>query len=212
MNGSLNSMDDGVGSMLSDYPKSVSLRNGQQVLLRQMQVEDESRLNEFFSQLTPEDRLYLKEDVTDPAVIHRWVENLDFERVIPILAFLDDRIIGDASLHRNRFGWSKHVGELRMVIHPKYQGLGLGSRLAREMFFLALKLRLEKVMVQMPEEQVSAVQVFTRLGFHQEAILKKQVVDTKGYKHNLVIMSQNINEFWNRLQDLFDECNKDRSV
>lgn len=197
--------------MFGEYPKSITLRNEQKILIRIMDRDDESRLLDFFRELSPGDRLYLKEDVTDPRVIRRWVENLDFDHVIPILAVADDRIVGDATLHRNPIGWSKHVAELRLVTHPEYRCLGLGEQLAREIFFLALKLRLDKVIAQMMEIQESAVQVFERLGFHREALLKDHVMDTNGDKHNLIIMSQDINNFWRRIQDLFEEELKVRS-
>ncbi len=197
--------------MFAEYPKTIALLKGQKATIRQMVKEDEEDLRNFFLSLSPEDRFYLKEDVTHPEVIHRWAENLDYDHVIPLLAIYDGKIIGDATLHRNQFGWSKHVGEIRIVTHPEFRRMGLGCHLAREIFFLALKLKLDKVIAQMMEDQTSAIHVFSRLGFEQEAILKDHVVDGKDVKHNLVIMSQNIVDFWRRIQDVFEESAKVRS-
>ncbi|MEW6237735.1 MAG: GNAT family N-acetyltransferase [Candidatus Omnitrophota bacterium] len=197
--------------MFSDYPKNAVLRDNQKVVIRQMVKEDEKELYEFFRAIGPEEAPYLKEDVTDPKVIHRWAETLDYDHVIPILAVSNGKIVGDATLHRNKFGWSRHVGEIRIVTHPSFRRKGLGTLLAREIFFLALKLKLDKVVAQMLEEQKSAVQVFTRLGFAEEALLKEQVIDIRGNKHNLLIMSQNIVDFWRRIQDMFEESANIRS-
>ncbi len=197
--------------MFSDYPKSVILRDEQSIIIRQMVKTDEKELLNFFRELAPEDLHYLKEDVTNPGVIHRWAETLDYKHVIPILSISDGKIVGDATLHRNCFGWSQHVGEIRIVTHPSFRRKGLGSLLAREIFFLALKLKLDKVVAQMMEEQKSAIQVFSRLGFQQEALLKDHVTDLQGNKHNLIIMSQSIVEFWRRIQDLFEETVKIQS-
>ncbi len=197
--------------MFAEYPKTVTLRDEKPVVVRQMVKTDEKGLLEFFQSLSPEELHYLKEEVTNPTVIHKWAENLDYEHVIPILAVVDDRIVGDATLHRNRFGWSQHVGEIRIVTHPTYRRKGLGSILAREIFFLALKLKLDKVVAQMMEEQEAASSVFARLGFQQEALLKDHVTDIKGKKHNLVIMSQSIVDFWRRIQDLLEESVKIQS-
>ncbi|MGA1872519.1 MAG: hypothetical protein ACMUHY_02510, partial [Thermoplasmatota archaeon] len=43
--------------------------------------------------------------------------------------------IGDATLHRAKFGWFRHVGEIRLVTHPDYRRKGLGLLLAKEIFF-----------------------------------------------------------------------------
>ncbi|RJP35038.1 MAG: N-acetyltransferase [Candidatus Omnitrophota bacterium] len=201
-------MGEDLLQMFADYPKTVKLRDEQPIVVRQMVKTDEKELLEFFKSITLEDYHYLKEDVTNPEVIHRWADNLDYEHVVPILAIDDGKIVGDATLHRNRFGWSQHVGEIRIVTHPAYRRKGLGSLLAREIFFLALKLKLDKVVAQMMEEQQSAMHVFSRLGFHQEALLKDHVTDIKGKKHNLIIMSQSIVDFWRRIQDLFEESVK----
>ena len=194
--------------MFSEYPKTVTLRDGLPVIFRPMDKTDEKELLNFFCTIGPEERHYLKEDVTNPNVIRRWAETLNYDHVIPMLAVYDGKIIGDATLHRTRFGWSQHVGEIRLVTHPAYRRKGLGSLLAREIFFLALKLKLDKVVAQMMEEQQSAVQVFSRLGFQQEAVLKDYVTDIQGEKHDLIIMSQSIVEFWHRIQDLIAESVK----
>jgi len=187
--------------MFEDYPKHAALRNGQTITLRPMVREDEEKLLGFFRRLAPEDRLFLKDDVTDQKVVHSWAENLDYGRVIPILALHEDRIIGDATLHRNRHGWSTHVGEIRLVTDVDYRRQRLGRLLAREIFFLALVLKLEKVVALMMEDQPGAVRVFKAMGFEQEAVLKNHVKDLEGKLHNLIIMSQDVVGFWQRIED-----------
>ena len=197
--------------MLEDYPKHATLRSGQTITLRPMVREDEEELHDFFRRLAPEDRLFLKDDVTDPKVIHSWAESLDYNRVIPILAEHEERIIGDATLHRSRYGWSTHVGEIRLVTDPTFRHQRLGRILAREIFFLALVLKLDKVVAQMMEDQAGAVHVFAALGFEQEAVLKNYVRDLEGKHHNLIIMSQDVIGFWRRIEDHIADAMADRS-
>jgi len=189
-------------SVLGDYPKDGKLKDGQKVTLRPMVKEDEKALLTFFQGLPAEDQFFLKDDVTNPEVIHTWAENINYEQVIPILAVCDDRIVGDATLHRDKFGWSIHVGEIRIVTSPEFRKKGLGRVLAREIFFLALMLRLDKLVAQMAEEQEGALRVFGALGFEKEALLKNHVKDIRGEKHNLIIMSQEVASFWRKIQDL----------
>jgi RimJ/RimL family protein N-acetyltransferase len=197
--------------MFQDYPKRATLRDGTAITLRLMVREDEQKLLDFFRRMSPGDRLFLKDDVTDAKVIHAWAESLDYDRVIPILAEQENRIIGDATLHRTRYGWSTHVGEIRLVTDPEYRRQRLGRVLAREIFFLALMLKLDKVVAQMMEDQQAAVRVFTALGFEQEAVLKNHVRDLEGKYHNLVIMSQDVIGFWRRIEDHIANAMADRS-
>jgi RimJ/RimL family protein N-acetyltransferase len=196
---------------LRDYPKTAAVASGREVLLRPMVPEDERPLREFFLRLSPEDRLFLKDDVTDPAVVRQWAESLDYERVIPLLAVFGDRIVGDATLHRRAGGWSPHVAEIRVVVDSEWRGKGLGALLAREIFHLALSLKLEKVIALMMDSQRGAIEVFRALGFTQEAVLRNHARDQSGAKHDLVIMSEDVETFWRRLEDAIAESHRDRS-
>jgi hypothetical protein len=69
-----------------------------------MVKEDEQKLLKFFLGLPEEDRLFLKNDVTDPKVIESWAQKLNYEHVIPILAELDNRIIGSPPRIRDFVG------------------------------------------------------------------------------------------------------------
>jgi RimJ/RimL family protein N-acetyltransferase len=51
------------------------------------------------------------------------------------------------------------------------------------------------------EDQKSAIKAFERMGFKKEATLRKHVTDIEGKRRNLVIMSQDIEELWNTLED-----------
>jgi len=184
------------------YPKTFHLKDGTEVLLRLMEKEDFEDLLAFFRSLPEEDRMFLKEDVTDPAVVKRWVDSLDYETVLPILAIIGGKIVGDATLHMQTHGWMRHVGEIRMVVAREYQGKGIGTVLARELFFNAVRLGLAKIEAMVMEDQVGAIKALQRLGFKKEATLKDGVLDLKGKKHNLIILSHNTDELWKRMEDM----------
>ena len=197
--------------VLKLYPKEATLRNGQKVTLRLMTPADEAALLEFFRALPEKERLFLKEEVTNPEVIHRWAKNLNYNRVIPLIAVVGDRIIADAPLLMRSHGWSRHVGEFRMAVSPDYRRLGLGFLMAKELFFLALSLKLEKVMAETIEEQVAVVQILRSIGFEQEAVLKDHVKDLHGNLHNLLIMTHDVKSMWKKMEDLIGDSYSDHS-
>ena len=130
------------------------------------------------------------------------MEDIDYEKIIPILAFDGEKVIVDATLHRSAHGWSRHVGEIRMVTASGYRRRGLGLVLAKEIFLLAQLLGIEKVQAEMMDSQQGAIKVFETIGFQKEAVLNDYVKDLQGRKHNLVIMTQDISRLWERMDKM----------
>src|ERR1700756_1840598 len=75
------------------YPALSHTPTGVPLTLRPMLPTDQEALLDFFRRIAPEDRLYLKDDVTWPAVIARWAATLDYRRVLPLLALVEHTII-----------------------------------------------------------------------------------------------------------------------
>jgi len=181
---------------LKEYPKEVTLRDGSKVILRVVVKEDEEALYQFFKGMSKEDRLYLRDDVANREVISGWMENIDYDKVLPILAIDGDKIVADATLHKNPHGWMRHVGEIRMSVAGSYRGRGLARIIAAEIFQQAVGFGLDKLVAEMLTIQKNAQRVFTRLGFKEEAILKDHGMDAAGKKHDLIIMSNDVTTLW----------------
>jgi RimJ/RimL family protein N-acetyltransferase len=188
---------------LKHFPKQVQLRDGTPVTLRPMVRDDREALLDFCRRLSPEDRQFLKEDVARPETIEGWVRDLDYERVLPILAIHEGRVVGDATLHRQPHGWMRHVGEIRVVTDPFFRRRGLATVLAREIFYLALQAGLDKMVAEMVADQLAALKVFAKLGFQQEARLADHIIDLHGRKHDLVVLTTDIPALMAKMQETF---------
>ena len=197
--------------MPDSYPKTANLKDGTQVHLRLMKRTDGPKLLEFFRALPEEDRLFLKEDVTDKQVIDRWVDQLDYDRVLPVLAEIGDWIVGNATLHFQREGWSRHCGKIRCVVARDFQRKSLGTVLAREIFLHAVQKGLEMILAEMMDTQIGAIKAFQKIGFRQEATLSDVVTDIHGKKHGLVIMANNVGELWRTVGEQIEAMGMDRS-
>jgi len=186
------------------YPKLVTLKKGVELTVRPMVPTDEAALQAFFADLPLEDRQFLKEDVSNPAVIRRWCEELDYTNVLPILALTEEgQVAGNGTLHAHRYPWSKHVGEIRCVVAREWQHKGVGVVLCRELVANAQHGSFEKIVAKMAEDQDAARTVFERLGFHVEAVLKDHIVDLQGRKRNMVIMSSHLPKLSQQLEELY---------
>jgi RimJ/RimL family protein N-acetyltransferase len=186
--------------MAKEYPKEVKVKDGSTVVLRPFEKKDKDALFAFFQLLPESDRLFLKDNVTDPAVVERWASELNYEKVFPLLAWKGNEVVADATLHKNLGGWMKHVGTIRIVVAAAYQRKGLGAVLANELFLHALKSGLEKIVAEMMETQQGAKKVLEKLGFKQEAVFRGHVRDQIGIRHDLLVLTKDLEEFWANIQ------------
>ena len=187
--------------MLKDFPKEVTLKTGDVVTLRPMVMADEKKLLAFFTRLPEKDRLYLKHDVTDPTLIRSWAENINYDHVIPIIAEKGDQIIGDATLHRRTTDKPHAIGEIRIVTDKDFRRIGLGTRLAREIYFLALSRKMNQLVAEIVKDQEHVIETFQRLGFQHDTVIKNEAVDLHGKTHDIVVMIADVDALWNTIEE-----------
>jgi len=187
-------MDKLVEILINKYPNKVVLDDNSEVTIRPLHKGDETALSEFFKDLPLKERACLKEDVADPKVIEKWIYNLDYDSVLPVIADNNGKIIGDATLHFNPVGWTRHQGEIRLTTDVNYRGKGLGTRLAQDIIDIAKELGLEQLSIEMAPELQEAFYLFEKLGFKREAVLKGFIVDFDGNETDLVLMIKHLNE------------------
>ncbi len=187
---------------MKGFPKTVRLLDGSEAVLRLMVGDDAGALHAFFRNLPDESRLVLKEDVTNRAVVDAWARELDFGRALPILAISGEGVVGDATLHRRPHGWSRHVGEFRIVVAPQFRKRGLGSVLAKEVVRCAVDLGLEKLVCEIMEEQEALRKLLERAGFRTVARLRRFIKDIRGKHHDLLLLSNDVGKVWNSLGDM----------
>ena len=178
--------------MLTGYPKQVKLQTGTTVTIRPMVKEDTDKLHAFFSRVPREDRLFLRDDVSKREVIDEWARGLDYEKILPLLAEVGGNIVGDGTLHRRKFGWTGHVGKVRLVIDKDYRGKGLGTVLIQELIDIANKGGLELLVAEVMGVQTGAIAAFKSSGFEEEHVFYNHVKDQAGKEHNLVVMIKNL--------------------
>ena len=187
---------------LEGFPQDVSLRDGTPVTVRPLDGGEAPALLEFYRSLPEEDRLYLKDDVTNPDWLRRFVAAVESGEVVSLLAVRDRKVVAEATLYRPLHGWSRHVGEIRVSVAPALRRDGLGTTLARELVRLATHAGVEKLVIQVVENQVGARKMFRKLGFRQEAVLHGHVRDISGAKRNLILASSDVSHVWDAMEAL----------
>ena len=178
--------------MLEGFPKTVTLKNGAELTLRPMTRDDENDVSRFFGSLPRETTRFLRNDVTNRKVIAGWMHELNYEKTLPIIIEQGGRIVASASLHRQTFGWGRHLGEVRVVIDPAFQGRGLGGLLLEEVSRVGAGRGLKKLVARVVSTQDGVITAFERSGFHRVATLEKYVKDVKHHYADLAIMVKDL--------------------
>ena len=173
------------------YPRRVD-SGGSPVEIARMGAADRDALVAFVATLPAHDLLFLPRDIGHPKVVDAWVRALDSGDLTSLVASDGAAMVGCTAIFTDELSWSRHVGELRVLVSPAWRGKGLGRVLIQECFAQALELGLKKLVAQMTTDQRGAIAVFEELGFRAEALLSRHVADRSGTLHDLVLLSHDV--------------------
>ncbi len=167
------------------YPKQAALRDGRSVLIRPFQREDAEELHRFFHGLPPDIRRFAWDRIEQKALVQSWADNIDYDKVLPLLAFDRSRIVADASLHRREHGPLRLVGRIKWLLDPSFRGGGLGALLVNLLMDAARDRGLRHLTCMLISDlERDAIEVLTPLGF-QEYTIPGYGADPDGNAHDM---------------------------
>jgi L-amino acid N-acyltransferase YncA len=167
--------------------REVRLKDETLVVIRTLDRDDVDRSLVFFESLSPEDRAYLRRDVSTREVVEARIRATGPGIAERVVALVDGRIVADAALEFEPLAWKKHVAEVRLIVGSAYRRKGLGMLLARELYSVATDANIEEIVVRIMRPQIAARSIFRKLGF-QETVLANYVKDLDGHKQDLILM------------------------
>ena len=168
------------------FPQEAVLRDGRRVLIRPFNAHDTEELFEFFQRLPVEIRRLAWENVDDQSLIESWGRNIDYDRVMPLVAVNGQRIVADATLHRRERGPLRLVGRIKWLLDPAYRGQGLGVTLVNNLIAIAQGHGLRHLTCMLfPEQEEDAIQTLIELGF-EEHMIPDYGTDPDGNQYDMV--------------------------
>lgn len=186
--------------------KTVILPGNLELVVRQPDAHrDLYNLIYFFTGLPPESRRYLRYDVTDVEAGRSRLLHVDSKNHWRMIAELEGRIVGDATLDRRLDAWAGHVAELRGVIDPECHRLCVGPILFGELLEIASAAGIERLICEVLEQDTEHIDMMDAIGFVREATLKNYARDMSGKPQDLVIMTNDLSDAWNRLLEQMEE-------
>ena len=185
--------------------KEKTLRDGSKIVIRTMTTDDVDNSLDFFAGLPPDDRKYLRYDVTQRELVEQRIRDIDTGRVVRLIAISDGNIVADGALEIAGHGWGDGVAEIRLIVSRPFQRLGLGSILARELYFLAVQHKVDRIVARVMQPQEGGLRIMHRLGFREQYVIPEHVRDQDGVWQDLVIMRCNLEDIWNQMETLFEQ-------
>jgi L-amino acid N-acyltransferase YncA len=173
---------------IKNFREMATLKDGAYILIRPMVADDQARLMEFYSAINDDDLRYFRHYVKDPSIIKDWCEHLDYGQVLPVLAFVKDRVVGSASLHFGE-GPKRHIAEVRLFLARDYRKRGLGMKMIRVLIDLARKHGLTILLAEVIAEQTKVVKAFEAVGFKPQATLDDYFIFPDGETCDVVLMT-----------------------
>jgi RimJ/RimL family protein N-acetyltransferase len=141
-----------------------TLKDGIRVLIRPLTIDDRQALLDLFTPVSTEDRRYMRDDVSNPAVVNAWIDRLNYDRVLPLVAVVGNRIVGEATLHFGE-GPARHRAELRIFLAKDFRSRGVGSRMLQALVDLAKRRGLYLLTVEVVSDQTHIIRAFQNSGF-----------------------------------------------
>jgi len=153
------------------YRQIVTLHDGARVLLRPLAPDDRQALIDMYAPISPEDHRYTRHDVTDPEVVGKWVDELNYDKVLPLIAVIGNRIVGNATLHFFE-GPGRHRAEVRIFLAKEIRRRGVGSRMLQALIDLAKRRNIYLIEAQILNDQASVIKAFQALGFNLKCVFE----------------------------------------
>lgn len=163
------------------------MKDGRSVTLRLLQKEDANRLYEMFSSMSKETLQWDMPPYT-METIERWMASYD--RLIPVVAVVDDRIVGYSAIFKYLHSRRKGGGDMGIYLHQDYHSIGLGTAMTKMVLRLAKEQRLHRLTLQVVEDNKIAVKLYKKFGFEVEGKMRDAFLGEDDRYHAVLVMGK----------------------
>jgi L-amino acid N-acyltransferase YncA len=176
------------GEKLARYRKVKTLPSGARLLLRPLTKEDKQGLVDLFARASKHDLELFRSDAGDRGVVESWVDKLDLKNVFPLVAIVEDKIVGDATLH---FGehYRRHRAWVRIFLDHDYRRQGIGTLMLRSLIEIARQTNLHQLYAEVLTTQPQVMKAFQDLGFRPEVTLNDYFMMDSGETLDMTILA-----------------------
>ncbi len=173
---------------LEEFPVRTTLFDETPCSIRLMEEGDEAAFRELHAVIPEREQLFIRSRIKDGTLFREWMADRGSGEHLPLLAFIDGRLAALGYLHQRPGGWKRHIGEVNVLTHPEYRGLGLIDRLIEQIIRLARHSGLTKLESELNGERVSAIEALELAGFTEMLRVPDHIQDMQAQYHDYVLM------------------------
>ena len=163
----------------------VKLKDGREITLRLMKLDDRDRLVNLFSSMSEKALEWGMPPYTGET-IDRWMSNI--ERAIPLVAIFNEKIVGYAGIFKHMHPREKGVSDMGIYLHQDFHNVGLGTYMTETVISIAEEQGLHRIGLHVVEDNVVAVSLYKKLGFIVEGTMRDAYYGRDGRYHNMLVM------------------------
>jgi len=163
----------------------VRLKDGREVKVRFLILEDKEKLVEMFASLSDEAVRWGMPPYTRE-MIERWMSNM--QNIIALIAEYRNRIVGYASVYKFPHPRRRGIGDLVMYLHQDFHNVGLGKAMLGHLLELARKEGMHRIGLHVIADNRIAVHLYEKFGFKVEGVMKDSYLGADGRYHDELVM------------------------
>lgn len=164
----------------------MKIKNGHELIIRKATVEDANEIVMLVKKVMGEVSFFPKEsgefDLTaeDEA---EYIKNISLFLVVEI----DGKIAGSTTLQKGSTKRTSHVADFGITILKEYSGLKIGTLLMEEVIKWCKENQVEKIELDVFEENTPAIALYKKFGFIEEGRKNKNIKIKGEYKSTLLL-------------------------
>lgn len=168
---------------------SVSLRNGLTATIRPARSADAETLLSNVNEVGAEE-VYLHTEKLEktPEQEREWIAGYDGKRSLLLVAEIQGKVVGQADVRCGQLMKNSHTAQFGISLLKEARGIGLGRVLTEACIAWARSTGVRKLCLTVFATNHPAMALYRRLGFEEEARLKRQVI-LRGVPVDEVVMA-----------------------
>lgn len=177
---------------MNSVTKEVKLKSGKVVLIRQAESKDAEKLLRCVKHYIPKSEFIpkLEEEMTrNPKETEEWIRSfLGTNNSLLLVAEFEDEIVGNIDLTGSKRQIMRHTAVIGMGMLPEFQNSGLGTSLLSTAIDWSKKNAvLELLWLQVYTENVLGLNLYKKMGFEENGIIKNFFKSQDSYSDQLTM-------------------------
>jgi len=168
------------------------LKNGQGARLDWVTEGDLPEVVEALNSVIREEKyLFMNDEITDMEEERRWFDRGKKEGMLYLIARVEGRVVGGASIHPRR-GKNSHVADFGVFICDGYRNLGLGTKLTKTFIEIAKERGIEILQLSVYATNKRALYVYRKCGYQECGRFTRDIKFSDGTYTDRILMERHL--------------------